>query len=54
MNIGGQSALCAKRNLEGDRVMKKFVVAAAGLVMAAGGFSGVNVGTAEAQVQASM
>src|SRR5690606_26738748 len=32
--------------------MKKFVVAAAGLVMAAGGFSVVNVGTAEAQVQA--
>ncbi|WP_449253394.1 beta/gamma crystallin-related protein [Brevundimonas naejangsanensis] len=32
--------------------MKKFVVAAAGLVMAAGGFSVVNIGTAEAQVQA--
>ncbi|MBD7940951.1 beta/gamma crystallin-related protein [Brevundimonas guildfordensis] len=31
--------------------MKKFVVAAAGLVMAAGGFSVVNVGTAEAQAQ---
>lgn len=32
--------------------MKKFVVAAAGLVMAAGGFSVVNVSSAEAQVQA--
>lgn len=31
--------------------MKKFVVAAAGLVMAVGGFAVVNVGAAEAQVQ---
>jgi len=31
--------------------MKKFVIAAAGLVMTAGGFSVVNVSTAEAQVQ---
>jgi hypothetical protein len=52
MNIQGQGALCAGRDLEGDRVMKKFVVAAAGLVMAAGGFSVVNVSSAEAQVQA--